>query len=252
MKKFNRTISIMMIFIVLLSTVMPNSVIASDEEAVEEVLYIPGGTGTSEADPYIIDVSGYSSSNYSVKFEPSAVPFYFTVAIPGVYIVEYNSLGGKCVTFTLISSGNDGAKVEINNSKYKIVKDNWQLGIKTSKRSRLSAMGPAYVINEHSSYIPGTYDTTSYYLKSNGEITLESSNYNDILQYYGDDVPEPISYPELKVGFLGDDCIDHVERAITLSSVTYQNFSSSELNENNLFYFTNISERKRAIYLIRV
>lgn len=251
MKKFNRIISIMMIFIVLLSTVMQNSVIASGEEAVEEVLYIPGGTGTSEDDPYIIDVSGYSSSNYSVKFEPSAVPFYFTVAIPGVYIVEYNSLDGKCVTFTLISSGNDGAKVEINNSKYKFVKDNWQLGIKTSKRSRLSAMGPAYVINEHSSYIPAVYDTNSYYLKPNGEITSEPNNANDIL--YGDgSVTEVIAYPEIKLGFLGDDYGDHVERTITLSSVTYQNFSSSELNENNLFYFTNISERKRAIYFIRV
>lgn len=263
MKKVNKNfMGITMIFIVLLSmvTFMFNTSVATEGIPTDETLYIPNGSGTID-DPYIIDVS--VSENNRVQFDPVSIPFNFVVVQDGAYEVDYHRTdsGTILLTFTLITSDKSDIKLELNEKEYNSI-DNWQLGIKTKKRAYSSSIKPAYSIKELSSYkttVSSAFYNTDYYMKPNGEIVLFSSNYEEYNgipedvngdgEYNADDI---IYYDRLTFGSLGTNKDKIIERSMKLSNIMYENIHGYDVENNNLYYFTNINKRKGVIYFARI
>lgn len=258
MKKVNNNLmNVMKIFIVLLSSLIfiSSYVIAAEGEPAGEPLIIPSGDGTAD-NPYVIDVT--ASNNGPFKFKAETVPFDFTVKEEGVYKVEYNT-EDKVMTFTLISSGSSSARLAINRDKYANI-DNWQLGIKTQKREYSTSMNPAYAIRELSSYTQD-YDflvsTSNVYRKSDGTITPYATLFEERGEgdYNGDGVVDGndnVIYTSIVLGRIGKNNGIVVTRNMTLSNVTGESAGGYDVEENNLYYFTNINKRIRTIYIIRV
>lgn len=247
MKKTNKNlVSMMMIFIVLLSSFIfiSNTVFANETEVIAEVLDSPAGSGTAE-DPYIISAG---SGKASIKFKPKTMPFDFVVSTPGLYRVEYGSSGENdgVIKFTFITNQSSEIKVCVNKSKLKNI-DNWQLGIKTRARNNLSSMDPAYAIIETSSYTQGELDLYSsdrYYRKSDGTIT----HYSSSIAEYGErdnngdgiiDGDDIVFYTLVEIGKIGNDESGVITRSMTLSNAIGESTGGYDVEENNLYYFTN-------------
>lgn len=245
MKKVNKNLVSMMIFIVLLSSFIfiSNTVFANETEVIAEALDSPAGSGTAE-DPYIISAG---SSKASIKFKPKTMPFDFVVSTPGLYRVEYGSSGeyDGTIKFTFITNKSSEIKVCVNKSKLKNI-DNWQLGIKTRARNNLSSMDPAYAIIETSSYTQGSVldSYTHYYRKSDGTIT----NYSSSFEEYGErdnngdgsiDGKDYIMYTPINIGAIGKNDSGAVfTRSMTLSNAIGESVGGYDIEENNLYYFT--------------
>ncbi len=222
-KTFKKLINIAMIFIVLLS-----SMVYASENTGQLVGYTPVDGDGTEINPYIIDANAYKE----VYFAVDTIPFDFKVTVPGIYTVNYDSVK-KEITFTLIMTGKSGANIALNKDKYSDI-NNWQLGIKTKKRSQSSSLGSAYSIKELSSYETlsniATHNFDGYWMSESGKIQAVNDFENG----------ESADY--LKFGALGNVYGTRVERKMNLSNVTYERESGFEASDTKLYYFTNAQQ----------